>query len=357
MSENKTPKIPAVSAAPEINGRAAQVLADVVETYGASGEPVGSKALVDSGRYNLSGASIRNVMQDLEQMGLLRHPHTSAGRIPTEQGYRYYAQHMVRAEEPSDEIKAAIAGQITPSKSTSVLVQDVTSTLSSLTHCAALVTAPKADNDTLEQMEFVRLSGNRVLVVMVTQGGEIENRVIEVPPFISAEDLQKAAKSLQPVVMGHTLEQARTAMITAMAEQKGQVNAMIDQMMAAANEWGQPITADGAMVVAGSTNLFQYPELVRDKLQGLIKVFEEKRLLMALVEEVRSGDGVKIFVGNDVPVAGAEDVAVVAAPYGAPARRLIGSLGVIGPLRMDYKRTLGVIDYTGKLLTKVVSGQ
>lgn len=345
-------------AVPELNARAAQVLADVVENYGASGEPVGSKALVESGKYQLSGASIRNVMQDLEQAGLLMSPHTSAGRVPTEQGYRYYAQKMVEASEPNAAVKRELEAQVNPSKPMSVLVQDVSSTLSSLTNCAAMVSAPKSDNDPLAQMEFLRLGDNRVLVVMVTKAGEIENRVIEVPEFISAEDLQKAAMSLKPVVMGQTLDQARMAMIAALAEQKGQVNAMIDQMMQAAHEWGQPVTADGAMVVAGSTNLFQYPELVRDKLQSLVKVFEEKRLLMALVEEVRQGSGVKIFVGRDVPVVGSEglaqEVSVVASPFGNASKTLVGSVGVIGPLRMDYKKTLGIIDYTSKLLAKTV---
>lgn len=336
----------------DIGSRAAQVLADVVETYGTKGEPVGSKALVESGKYQLSGASIRNVMQDLEHMGLIKSPHTSAGRIPTEAGYRYYAQHLVETVEPEDAVKQAIQSQINPSKGLAQLTRDVTSVLSQVTNCAALVTAPKRDNDTLETMEFIRLSNNRVLVVMVTKSGEIENRMMEVPEFISADDLKKAAKTLGPIVMGHTLEEAKAAMLAGMAEQRGQVNAMIDQMMQAANEWGQPVTADGAMVVAGSTNLFQYPEIVRDKLQGLIKVFEEKRLLVTLVEEVRASNGVKIFVGGDVPVLGAEDLAVVASPYGKhdETRKLVGTVGVIGPMRMDYKHTMGVVDYTRSLL-------
>lgn len=341
----------------DLGTRAAQVLADVVETYGSSGEPVGSKALVDSGRYQLSGASIRNVMQDLETLGLIKSPHTSAGRVPTEMGYRYYAQHLVEASEPDEAVKAAIASQVSASKGLAQMTRDVTSALSQVTNCAALVTAPKHENDLLETMEFIRLSNNRVLVVMVTNNGEIENRIMTVPEFISAEDLRKAAKQLQPMVMGHTLEQAKAAMIAAMAEQRGQVNAMIDSMMQAANEWGQPVTADGAMVVAGSNNLFQYPELVRDKLQGLVKVFEEKRLLMALVDEVRQGSGVKIFVGGDVPVMGAEDMAVIASPYGqgGSGNKLIGTVGVIGPMRMNYKHTLGVIDYTRHLMDRVLN--
>lgn len=357
--KNKITTTPTNSPNSNLSPRAAQVLADVVETYGSSGEPVGSKALVDSGRYQLSGASIRNVMQDLETMGLIKSPHTSAGRVPTEGGYRYYAQHLVESAEPDAAVKAAIASQITASKSLTQLTRDVTSALSQVTNCAALVTAPKQDNDPLETMEFIRLSGNRVLVVMVTQNGEIENRIMDVPEFISTEDLQKAARTLQPLVMGQTLDQAKTAMIAGLAEQRGQVNAMIDQMMNAANEWGQPVTADGAMVVAGSNNLFQYPELVRDKLQSLVKVFEEKRLLMALVEEVRQGSGVKIFVGGDVPVMGAEDMAVIASPYGArksgEPRKLIGTVGIIGPMRMNYKHTLGVVDYTRHLMDSVLN--
>jgi heat-inducible transcriptional repressor len=336
----------------EIGPRAAQVLADVAEHYAETGEPVGSKTLVDKGGYNLSGASIRNVMQDLEGMGLLTHPHTSAGRIPTTEGYRYYAQHLVEVEEPSKAVKHSIETVMKSGKAMPALVADLSSTISSITRCASLITIPKLDNDPLEQMDFIRMSGDRVMAVMVTKSGEIENRIMEVPAFIGADDLHKAAQNLAPMLKGQTLEAARAALVSAIAEQKGQVNAMIDQMMAAAGEWGQPVTADGAMVVAGSTTLFQYPELVRDKLQSLLKVFEEKRLLMALVEEVKKGPGVKVFVGNDVPMAGMEDVSVVAAPYG---HQKLGTIGVIGPQRLNYKTTLGVVNYTQFLLNKLTS--
>jgi heat-inducible transcriptional repressor len=353
-------------ASPELNSRAAQVLADVVESYAQGGEPVGSKMLVESGKYQLSGASIRNVMQDLEALGLLTHPHTSAGRIPTAQGYRFYTQSLVKVELPERAAQEALKAQLSPNKSLRQITQDVSAVISQLTNCAAMITAPQAAHDPLEQMEFVRLSPERVLVVMVTKAGEIENRVIEVPAFIGVEDLEKAARALKPMVVGHTLEQARMALVAALAEQKGQVNAMIDNMMAAAAQWGEPVTSDGAMVVAGSTNLFQYPELVRDKLQGLIKLFEEKRLLMALVEEVKQSPGVKIFIGNDVPLINASesmsdvasDVAVVGSRFGSldasGKNHVVGTLGVIGPLRMDYKRTLGVVEYTAKLLDAVV---
>ncbi|MFZ2587502.1 MAG: heat-inducible transcriptional repressor HrcA [Alphaproteobacteria bacterium] len=340
--------------APEISPRAAQVLADVVETYGQHGEPVGSKALVESGHYSISGASIRNAMQDLEAAGLIKSPHTSAGRVPTEDGFRYYAQNLVQAESISDTMKAELAAHITPSKPMAMVLKDISSTVSQLTGCASILTTPQRQDDLLEHMDFIRLTGERVLVVMVSKTGEIENRIIEVPAFIGTDDLHRAARNLKPLLAGQTLEAARNQLVSALADQKVAVNRMIDDMMATAQQWGQPTISDGAMVVAGSTQLFQYPELVRAQLQKLVKVFEEKRLLMALVEEVKQGPGVKIFVGRDVPVEGAEDTAVVAAPFGKTGSTNLGTLGVIGPLRMNYKTTLGVINTTTQLLNRMM---
>lgn len=338
-----------------LSERARQVLADVVETYGTSGEPVGSKALVESGRYQLSGASIRNVMQDLEVAGLLKSPHTSAGRIPTEQGFRFYAQNLLQVDEPSAKLKKDLEAQASASKPLPVLLKDISSTVSQLTGCASMLSAPTREDDVLEQMEFIRMSGDRVLVVMVSKAGEIENRIIEVPAFVSTDDLHKAAHNLKPMLTGQTLEHARNQLVQALAQQKMAVNRMIDEMMTAAHQFGQPTMSDGAMVVAGSTQLFQYPELVREQLQKLVKVFEEKRLLMALVEEVKQGPGVRIFVGADVPVEGAEDTAVVAAPFGKKGSKNLGTIGVIGPMRMNYKTTLGVVNYTSQLLNRVLN--
>lgn len=338
-----------------MSDRARQVLADVVDLYSSSGQPVGSKALVEFGKLGLSGASIRNVMQDLEKSGMLTHPHTSAGRIPTEDGYRFYVQNLVQVEDDVDEdIKKELKKNITSDKDIPLIIRDVSHTLQEITSCASLVTAPKYTHDPLEQIEFIRLSGDRVLVVMVTENGTIENRIIEVPAFIDTNDLNKASKHMKKLIAGQTLQQAKDQMISSLAEQKGRVNEMIDQMMAAANEWGQPVVSDGAMVVAGSTNLFQYPELVREKLQGLVKMFEEKRLLMALMDEVQHGPGVKIFIGSDSPLTKEHDCSLIAGTYGDKNKKSLGTLGVIGPMRMNYKQTIGVVNYTGKLLTNAI---
>lgn len=341
----------------DVSERAQSVLSDVVDLYGTTGKPVGSGALAEYSKLSLSSPSIRLVMQDLEKMGLLTHPHTSAGRMPTEEGYRYYVKNLVQADEVDAGLKKKIESQLTGKKELTVAINDVSKTLSELTGCAGLVTAPTYERDTLESVEFVRLSNGKVLAIIVKQSGEIENRVVEVPDFVSIEDLNKSSSELKKIVAGQSLKDARSALMATLSEQKGRINEMVDQMMSAAAQWGEPTVSDGALVIAGSDNLFQYPELVRERLQGLVKMFEEKRLLMALMEEVQRGEGVQIFVGKDCPVEVAQDCAVIAGSYGDKDKKTIGTLGVIGPMRMNYRQTIGLVDFTSKLLSKVVSEQ
>lgn len=342
---------------PILPTRAQEVLGDIVDLYTQTGEPVGSKVLVERSREKLSSASIRNVMADLESLGLLSSPHTSAGRVPTEDGYRYYVKNLVQANPLDAKMRGEIDRAVLTGKPINEVMKDVSTTLSQLTSCAGLVMAPRAEEMTLEQIEFVRLGGDRVLVVVVSQTGDIQNRIINVPAHISLDELKRASLDLKKFVAGHTLDDARTNLISAIAEQKGAINAMMDQMMLAAAEFAKPTVADGAMVVAGSTNLFQYPELVRDRLKSLIKMFEEKRLLVGLMEEVRGAQGVQIFIGKDCAVEAASECAVIAAPYGnSNNAHTLGTLGVIGPLRMNYTQTIGVVDYTAKLLSKAIGG-
>ncbi len=341
----------------QLSERTQQILTDVVDIHSASGQPVGSKALVEHGKLKLSPASVRNVMRELENMGMLTHPHTSAGRIPTEKGFRYYATKLVSIDKVDEKLKKELKSKVVKNKPISAIIKDVSDTIGQLTGCVGLVTAPKYEADPLQNVEFVRLSKNQVLVVIVTASGEIENRVIEVPTFVATQDLEKAAKEMRGLISGNTLDDARDQLITSIAEQRGRVNEMIDQMMNAANEWGEPVVSDGAMVVAGSTNLFQYPEMVREKLQNLVKMFEEKRLLVSLMEEVKHGEGVQIYIGEDSPVSKKGDCAVVASSYGDKNKGVVGTLGVIGPMRMDYKKTIGVVNYTGKLLSNIIEEQ
>ncbi len=339
-----------------IDPRSAEVLADLVDIYTESGEPVGSKALSEHNKLGLSGATYRNIMRDLEGKGLLASPHTSAGRIPTEEGFRYYAKNLVTVEDLDLDIRKALEETITSDKPMDEVVKEASNLIGQITNYAGLITVPKAD-DTLEEIQFVRLSGDRVLAVLVTKGGNIENRMIEVPTFMDVKELNKAGSEIKKLIEGQTLTEARSGLVQSIAEQKGRINETIDNMMQAALEWGEPVTSDGAMVVAGSTNLFQYPELVRDRLQGLIKMFEEKRLLMALLEEVQQGEGVQVFVGQESKLEPARDCSLIATSFGDMQTNALGTLGVIGPMRMNYRQTIGVVDYTARLLSKVIEEQ
>jgi len=337
--------------------RAQTILGDVVELYTETGTPVGSKTLCERTGLKLSPASIRNVMSELESKGYLESPHTSAGRVPTEKGFRYFAKSIVEVDGLDQKLKDQIDSQITENKSFKEVVADVSQTLEQITSCASLMVAPRLEMASLEQIEFVRLDHNRVLAVLVTKDGDIENRMIDVPNGIDTDQLNESAKHLKEVVEGRTVSDARVAMMQELMEHKSQVDSLMDQMLVAADQWGEAQGTDSALVVSGSKNLFQYPELVRDQLQELFHAFEEKRMLMALMNEVQKGEGVQIFIGDDCPFESVTDCAMITSSYGTGDRKVMGTLGVIGPMRMDYKKTIQLVDYTGQVLSNLLESK
>lgn len=335
--------------------RAKTVLQDIVDIHTQTGEPVGSKALVEQSKLGLSSASYRNVMADLEKNGYLISPHTSAGRVPTESGYRFYAQSLVEVDDLTADLKQVIESKVANAKSVKEAINSVSDMLSEMTNCTGLVMAPRLDMSTLKQVEFLRLEADKVLAVIVTNDDEIENRVIQVPASISIDDLNKSSQHLREVVEGRTLADARVAMMQELMEHKNTVDNLMSEMMDAADSWAKPTNTDTALVVAGSNNLFQYPELVRDQLKSLFNAFEEKRMLMGLMNKVQEGQGVQIYVGADCPVDGASGVSMIGTTYSNEEKKTVGTIGVIGPMRMDYKKTIQVVNYTGKLLSKMLS--
>lgn len=339
-----------------LSSRYQDVLKDIVDIYTETGQPVGSKALAERSALALSSASYRNVMAELEKNGYLASPHTSAGRIPTEVGFRYYAETIVTMDDLEEEVKEMIRAQITPNKDFKKIVNDISQLLGELTSCTGLVSAPKFDQTELDYMEFLRIGGSKVLAVLVTKKGEVENRIIEVPEHISIEELNKSAKHLRSVVSGQTLADARVLMMQSLMEHKNRVDNLMDNMMADAEIWGEASDTDTALVVAGSQNLFKYPELVREQLQTLFKVFEEKRILMALMNEVQKGDGVQIFIGSDCPIEDVKECAMLTSSYGTKDKKILGSIGVVGPMRMNYKRNIQLMNYTSRLLSRVLEG-
>ncbi|MFT7144052.1 MAG: heat-inducible transcriptional repressor [Alphaproteobacteria bacterium] len=343
----------------DLTKRSQTVLNDIVDIYTETGLPVGSKALCERSTLDLSSASLRHVMSDLEKNGYLESLHTSAGRAPTEAGFRYYTNSLVEADEDliGEDIKRQILEKAAAEKPLKETIDDLSAFLGEMTACTGLVTAPKFDMETLEQLEFLRLSGDRVLAVMVTKSGDIENRIINVPAHITIEELNESSKHLRDVVEGQTLSDARVLMMKELMEHKNHVDNMMDEMMQVADKWAEPKANDTALVVSGTQNLFQYPELVRDQLKGLFNAFEEKRMLMALMNEVSKGEGVQIFVGADCGMKDVNSCSMVSTSYGSADKTVIGTLGVVGPMRMNYKKAVQLVEFTGKVLSRAIEAR
>jgi heat-inducible transcriptional repressor len=339
-----------------LNERYTHILRDVVDVYTETGQPVGSKYLAERQGYDLSSATVRNAMADLETLGLLTSPHTSAGRVPTEEGFRYYVKSLAHVPTDLDaRVKAELDRRLTPLVDTPgaanrfpAVMRDVSRLLAQLTSCAGLVLAPKVAPSTLTQIEFLRLGGDKVLVVLVTDSGAVENRLIRVPLTINDSQLKAAGDQLRGVVRGKTLSEAYAAILDTLTRERMAVDALMGEMMG-----GLTPDSENALMVGGSQNLFGYPELMRDRLQELFRVFEEKRLLAGLLAETARGDGVQIYIGTECPLEAAKDCAMVTSTYGSADKRLVGTLGVIGPLRMNYRQTIALVDYTAKVLGRV----
>ena len=331
-----------------INDRPGHVLKEIIEVYTETGQPVGSKTIAERLPVTLSSATIRNVMADLEEMGLLASPHTSAGRIPTEQGLRLYVRGMVTVEDLNRAVQQRMQQDLAQAVNFQQVVNSASRMLAQVSGCAGLVLAPRHNEERLHQVEFVRLSGDRVLVVLVSQTGNVENRIIHVPPHITANDLREAAHQLNQVAQGLTLHEAQQTIFQTLKQHKLALDQMMDHMfdLGMANET--------TLVVGGSQNLFSYPELVRERLHGLFEAFEEKRLLIGLLDQVKKGDGVQIFIGAECPLEVARDCTMITSTYASQDQRVVGTVGVIGPMRMNYKQNIALVDYTARLLSRAL---
>ena len=329
--------------------RANQILKEIIDFYTQTGQPVGSKTLVQHLGLELSSATIRNVMADLEDMGFLASPHTSAGRVPTEAGYRYYAKGLIEVRDLETGLKRALNDTIAQAPDFNAALKSASSLIADMTGCAGLVLAPKVENESLAAIEFIRLSAGRVLVVLVSESGNVENRMIQIPEDITADDLSRASRQLNQVVRGLTIPEALTRVVAALREHKAALDNMLERVISAPFE--------NAVMVSGSQHLLGSPDVLREHLGALARMFEEKRLLLGLLSEVKNSSGVQVFVGADCPLEVAKDCAMVTASYGTTDQRVLGTVGVIGPMRMNYEQAVAVVDYTAKVLSKTLQQQ
>ena len=337
----------------EPNERAQRLLRTLVECYIRDGQPVGSRTLTRESGLTLSPATIRNVMADLEEHGFVSSPHTSAGRVPTDKGYRYFVDALLRYQPPEQSELAELRRHFEQrSGEPKALVAAASQAVSSLTHLAGVVTVPRETHAALSQIEFVGLSGNRVLTILVVNGREVQNRVVQLDRHFTAEELRRAAAYLNELLGGQELADVRTRLVAQLQETREQMNRMmVDAITLAQRAFAdQPVERDADMVVAGETNLMGFAELSNvERLRRLFEAFNEKRDILHLLDQSLHAEGVQIFIGHESGYRILDDCSVVVAPY-SQDDRVVGVLGVIGPTRMAYERVIPVVDIAARML-------
>lgn len=341
---------------PVINERAQTLLKCLVERYIRDGQPVGSRTLSKEMELGLSPATIRNVMSDLEEMGFIKAPHTSAGRIPTVQGYRLFVDSLLRVKPlHSKDIDKLQLGFNAGSNSDN-LINSASSLLSSITQMAGVVTVPRRGQITLRHVEFLPLGSNRVLVIIVINEDEVQNRVIHTARSFSESELQQAANYLNGEFAGQDLLTIRTDLVKTMQATRED---MRNVMMTAIQMADQVLetSKNDDFILAGQTNLMGYAEMGDlDKLKHLFEAFNTKQDILHLLDQSIHAEGIQIFIGEESGYAALGDCSVITAPY-RDKDDIIGVLGVIGPTRMAYDRVIPIVDVTARLLSSVLTSE
>lgn len=336
-----------------LDSRAQHLLKTLVERYIAGGEPVGSRALSKYSSLELSPATVRNVMADLEELGFIASPHTSAGRVPTPKGYRFFVDSLIVVQALEQVEIHQLEGELKAERPTE-LVSAAANLLSQLTHFAGVVAIPKRRGASFRHLEFLRLSDRRVLLIVVTPDGDVQNRILHTERAYTQVELSEATNFFNQHFAGRPFQEVRTRL----ASELKQLREDIAMLMTAAVEAGEGALNEGeGVVVAGERNLLS-GELVGsvDRLKQLFDVFEKKTSLIHLLDVSQRSHGVQIYIGGESGLVPLDEMSVVTATYELEGR-VIGTLGVIGPTRMAYARVIPIVDMTAKLLSNALDKQ
>ena len=342
-----------------LDARSREVFRRLVESYLETGEPVGSRTLSRNLETSVSPATIRNTMQDLEHLGLLDSPHVSAGRVPTQLGLRLFVDGFLEVGELPDEERAEIERSLeTNDDDVGHMLDRVGGLLSGLTHGASLVLAPKSEAP-IRHLEFVSMSPDRVLVVMVFADGNVENRIFTPPPGLTPSAMREAANFLNAILQGRTLSEMRRVAKQEIERRRQEIDALaaalIDSGLAV---WdGDVSDSEGRLIVRGRANLLgegaQAEDL--DRIRTLFDDLEKKRDLVNLLDLTETGEGVRVFIGSENKLFSLSGSSLVVSPYMNAERRIIGAVGVIGPTRQNYGKIVPIVDYTAQLVGRLIS--
>jgi len=305
---------------------------------------------------NLSSATIRNVMADLEEAGLLYAPHTSAGRLPTEMGLRLFVHALLEIGDLAEDERHSIESLcVARGKSLSQLLEEATTALSGLSHCAGVVVVPNQDRP-LKHIEFVHLGPGRALVVLVTEDGLVENRVIQVPLGLPPSALVSAGNYLNARLIGRTLEEAKAEIEQEIASNKAQLDGLTSKLVAAGLASWAGGDESSALIVRGQANLLEDVTALADleRLRTLFEMLEARETMLRLLDASKQGAGVQIFIGAENRLFGVAGCSMVIAPYQNSREQIVGAIGVIGPTRINYARIIPMVDYTAKMIGRLM---
>ena len=344
-----------------LDERSREIFRRIVETYLAHGEPVGSRHLSRILPMTLSPASVRNVMQDLEELGLVYAPHTSAGRLPTEVGLRFFVDSMLQIGDLSASERQRIDAQVNEAARTpdmSNVLNEASSLLSGLSRGAGVVLATKDDSQ-FRQIEFVRLDAERALAVLVAANGAVENRVLQIPRDLPASSLVSAANYLNARMRGHTLAQVRAEIETHAKDVERELDSLTAKLVEAGiASWAGIEGPRRQLIVRGQSNLLDDLTALGDleRIRLLFDDLETKTDVIDLLSRAESGEGVRIFIGSENKLFSLSGSSMIAAPFRDAEKRVVGVLGIIGPTRLNYARIVPMVDYTAKVVAKIMGG-
>jgi heat-inducible transcriptional repressor len=343
----------------QLNERSREIFRQIVESYFATGEPVGSRHVSRLIATPLSPASVRNVMSDLEQLGLIYAPHTSAGRLPTELGLRFFVDALMQVGDLNEDERKQIEAQVAlAGKSVEGVLSEASGLLSGLTRAAGVVLTAKS-NVRLKHIEFVRLEPERALVVLVGEDGQVENRIINLPLGLPSSALIEAANFLNARIRGKTLEEARCELENALAAAQLELDQLTQKVVAEGlASWSGGESTERRLIVRGQAHLLEDLKAIEDleRIRLLFDDLETRREVIDLLGRAEQADGVRIFIGSENKLFSLSGSSTIIAPYHDRAGRIVGVIGVIGPTRLNYARVIPMVDYTAKVVGKLLAG-
>jgi len=338
-----------------ISERAQRLLKTLIESYIRNGQPVGSRSLARNAGLDLSPATIRNVMADLEELGFVKSPHTSAGRVPTAKGYRLFVDSLLKMEPLDGSQVLRLKDELDPEQDSKILLERASDLLSEVTRMAGIVTVPRPDHRTLRRVEFLPLSDRRVLAILVINEQEVQNRIIHTARPYTASELTQASNYLSAAFAGRDIDAVRDNLVKEMQEVRENMNRMMLAAIEMADKVFEPAANESDYVLAGQTNLMGVAGMADvEKLRHLFEAFTKKRDILHLLDQSLKAEGVQIFIGEESGYQVLDECSVVTSPYEVGGQ-VVGVLGIIGPTRMAYERVIPIVDMTARLLSAALN--